>query len=178
MKDIFLLVLILTAAAVFDLRTDKIPNWYIISASGLLLIQKIVLDQGFDFIGTFFSVLFPILILFPLFVLGLFGAADIKLLAMTGICFSFKDVMIIFVFSLFAGLIIGLVKAVRYRSFGERFKYLFRFAKNMFIRLRMRDMDVLNEPYFETLDKEMLKKGSIHFSLPILLGVIIKLIGG
>ena len=161
-----------------DLRTDKIPNWYIILASSVLLVQKLIQNQGFSFIGILFSALFPVLILLPLFALGLFGAADIKLLGMIGICFSFKDVMAIFAISLFAGLLIGLAKAIKYRSFGERFVYLFRFAKNMFLRLKMHDTQVLEESYSNTLDKEMLKKGSVHYSLSILLAVIVKIIGG
>lgn len=156
-----------------DVATDKIPNWYILLASMALLTQKIILNQGMDFfIGTLFSVLFPVLILFPLFVLGLFGGADIKLFGMLGICFSFKDVMIIFAFSLFAGLIIGLIKVLITHSFGERFKYLFTYFKNLFVGISMKKIDVLDISFMETLDKETLSRGSVHYSLPILIATV------
>ena len=42
----------------------------------------------------------------------------------------------------------------------------------------MKDKEVLNESYIDFLDKDDLKKGSIHYSLPILLAVVTKLIVG
>lgn len=143
-----------------------------------LLVHKIIQNQGIDFFGTILSVLFPVLILLPLFALGLFGGADLKLLGMLGICFSFKDVMTIFVFSLFIGLAIGIIKALVCHSFWERFRYLFRFFKNIYIRLSVKDTDIFDETYMDVLDKDTLKRGSVHFSLPILIGVILKIIGG
>ena len=110
--------------------------------------------------------------------IALFGGADLKLLGLIGVCFSFKEVMLIFVISLFFGLVLGLFKALINRSFFERFKALFVFSKNMIFRIRMKDKEVLNESYIDFLDKDDLKKGSIHYSLPILLAVVTKLIVG
>jgi prepilin peptidase CpaA len=175
---IVLLIHILFAACLFDIRNDKIPNWFIAISLAALLAQKFFIFRESDLIGTFFSVVFPVLILFPLFVLGLFGGADLKLLGLIGVCFSFKEVMFIFVISLFFGLFLGLFKALINRSFFERFKALFVFSKNMIFRIRMKDKEVLNESYIDFLDKDDLKKGSIHYSLPILLAVVTKLIVG
>ena len=166
------MILFLIGATAFDFGTDKIPNWYILLASSILLIHKIIQDNGIDFFGTFFSILFPILVLFPLFALGFFGAADVKLFGMLGICFSFKEVMLVFTISLFAGLVIGIIKAVKYKSFGERFKYLFYFSRNLQRKFLMKEEGIFDESYMDTIDKEFLKKGKIHYSLPILLGVI------
>ena len=159
-------------ATAFDFGTDKIPNWYILLASSILLTTKIIQDNGIDFFGTFLSILFPILVLFPLFALGFFGAADVKLFGMLGICFSFKEVMLVFTISLFAGLVIGVIKAVKHKSFGERFKYLFNFSRNLQRKILMKEEGIFDESYMDTIDKELLKKGKIHYSLPILLGVI------
>ena len=166
------MILFLIGATAFDFGTDKIPNWYILLASSILLTTKIIQDNGIDFFGTFLSILFPILVLFPLFALGFFGAADVKLFGMLGICFSFKEVMLIFTISLFAGLVIGIIKAVKYKSFGERFKYLFYFSRNLQRKILMKEEGIFDESYMDTIDKELLKKGKIHYSLPILLGVI------
>ena len=167
------MILLLFGATAFDFSTDKIPNWYILLASTILLILKIIQDNGIDFFGTFFSILFPILVLFPLFALGFLGAADVKLFGMLGICFSFKEVMLVFTISLFAGLVIGIIKAVKYKSFGERFKCLFYFSRNLLKKVLMKEEGIFNESYMDIIDKEMLKRGKIHYSLPILLGVII-----
>ena len=166
------MILFLIGATAFDFGTDKIPNWYILLASSILLTTKIIQDNGIDFFGTFLSILFPILVLFPLFALGFFGAADVKLFGMLGICFSFKEVMLVFTISLFAGLVIGIIKAVKYKSFGERFKYLFYFSRNLQRKILMKEEGIFDESYMDTIDKELLKKGKIHYSLPILLGVI------
>ena len=162
----------LIGATAFDFSTDKIPNWYILLATTTLLTQKFIHDNGIDLFGTLFSILFPILVLFPLFALGFLGAADVKLFGMLGICFSFKEVMLVFTISLFAGLLAGIIKAVKYKSFGVRFKYLFNYSKNLLRKVSMREEGIFDESYMDTLDEEMLKKGKIHYSLPILLGVI------
>ena len=161
----------------FDLTSDKIPNWYLALSMVLLLIQQFFFGEP-DFIGTFFSVLFPLFILFPLFAFGLFGGADLKIIGLLGVCFSFKDVMQIFVISLFFGLLFGLAKAFVNRTFFERFRLLFLFSKNIFNKALMKDKDLLEQSYLEFLDKETLKKGCIHFSLPILLAVVTKMISG
>lgn len=166
------MILLLIGAVAFDFSTDKIPNWYILLASSILLTTKIIQDNGIDLFGTFLSILFPILVLFPLFALGFFGAADVKLFGMLGICFSFKEVMLIFAISLFAGLFTGIIKAVKYKSFSERFKYLFNYSKNLLRKILMKEEGIFDESYMDTVDKEMLKRGKIHYSLPILIGVI------
>ena len=86
--------------------------------------------------------------------------------------------MFIFAVSLFAGLMAGLIKAVKCHSFGERFRHLFYFTKNLFVKISMKDKGVLEESYMDTLDKEMLKRGKIHYSLPILIGVLVNVSGG
>ena len=167
------MILLLIGATAFDFSTDKIPNWYILLATSILLAHKIIQDNGIDLFGTFFSILFPILVLFPLFALGFLGAADVKLFGMLGICFSFKEVMLVFTISLFAGLISGIIKAVKYKSFGKRFKYLYNYSKNLLKKVSMKEEGIFDESYMDTLDEEMLKKGKIHYSLPILLGVTV-----
>ena len=162
----------------FDLFSDKIPNWYLVAAFVSLLVQKFFFFGETNFIETILSVLFPVLILFPLFALGLFGGADIKIIGLTGVCFSFKEVMLIFVISLFWGLLTGLIKALSNRSFFERFKMLYLFSKNIFYKALLKKGDLFEQPYLESMDKDTLKKGSIHYSLPILLAVVTKLILG
>ena len=166
------MILLLIGAVAFDFCTDKIPNSYILISSLVLLVFKIIHGNGIDYFGTFLSILFPILVLFPLFALGFLGAADVKLFGMLGICFSFKEVMLVFIISLFAGLVIGIIKTVKNKSFGERFKCLFTFAGNLLKKVLMKE-DAFDESYMDTLDQEMLKRGKIHYSLPILLGVIV-----
>ena len=57
--------------------------------------------------------------------------------------------------------------------------YVFKII-NSFINIinLMKDKDVLENSYMESLDREKLKKGCIHFSLPIAIGVVLSIFGG
>ncbi len=172
------MVLILIGAVAFDFATDKIPNVYILFSAVILLIQKFVQNQGIDFFGSLFSFIFPVLLLFPVFVLGGMGGGDIKLYALIGIVFSPEATLLIILKSLIAGLFIGLIKVIVNRSYKERLCYLYRFFKDLVKGILMKDKDVLENSYMESLDREKLKKGCIHFSLPIAIGVVLSIFGG
>ncbi|MCR4648999.1 MAG: A24 family peptidase [Lachnospiraceae bacterium] len=178
MKRIFLLVLILIGAVAFDFATDKIPNAYILVSAAILLVQKFVQNQGIDFFGSLFSLIFPVLLLFPVFVLGGMGGGDIKLYALISIVFSPEATLLIILKSLIAGLVIGLFKVIVNRSYKERLCYLYRFFKDLIKGILMKDKDVLENSYMESLDREKLQKGCIHFSLPIAIGVVLSIFGG
>ena len=169
---IVLLVLILAGAVAFDFGTDKIPNWYIITANIILLAYKFTQSSKADLIGTLVS----ILLLFPVFIIGGIGGGDIKLLSLAGYFFTPKAMLLVILKALVAGLIIGLIKVFVNRSFLERFRYLYRFFKILYLKLLNKE-DVFEERYFDSLDTESLKQGCIHLSLPITIGVITS-IGG
>lgn len=173
---IVLLVLILAGAVAFDFGTDKIPNWYIITANIILLAYKFTQSSKADLIGTLVSILFPVLVLFPVFIIGGIGGGDIKLLSLAGYFFTPKAMLMVILKALVAGLIIGLIKVFVNRSFLERFRYLYRFFKILYLKLLNKE-DVFEERYFDSLDTESLKQGCIHLSLPITIGVITS-IGG
>ena len=93
----------MTGACGFDFCTDKIPNWYIMTGFVILLVLKIQYFGPKILFWTLTEIILVNLIFFPLYILGLFGGADIKLLGLLAIVCSVKEVMIIFVAALFAG---------------------------------------------------------------------------
>jgi prepilin peptidase CpaA len=81
-----MLVLLLTVAAVYDYRTQRIPNWLVLSGAVFGLIYNTVLPPF-----PHASILFPLagiglglLLFLPLYLLRAMGGGDVKLLAMVG----------------------------------------------------------------------------------------------
>ncbi len=86
-------------AAVFDLKTRKIPNWYNLSAFSIGLIARAIcffvspqlFYDGLIGLGVGF------LIFFPFFVLRIVGGGDIKLLAALGVILGWKNFLWTFI---------------------------------------------------------------------------------
>ena len=169
----FMCFFIVAGAVVLDLRTDKIPNWYLTIAVIISIYTKLATQNTTNWILVLIGVLIVFLLLFPLFVIGFFGAGDIKLLCTLAIVYKLQDLMIIFGFSLVCGAMIGIVKLIKYRNIGERFRFLLQFMNHLITSLRVRGAKALQESYIDGLEKEEVKKSGIHFSLPILLGMVI-----
>lgn len=170
------IILILTIAMGYDFCTDKIPNELIyIGISGWLL----VLIQERD-ITAFYSqavqMLIAFLITYPLFKIGALGAGDIKLL-MTCACYL-KGVSIVscIVGSFIIGAVLGVIRLWAEDIWEERFHYFVGYVAEVIHQKRW----ILYEE--EMLQNIQLAKGigqmpkhRIHFSLPIFLGVILKI---
>ena len=156
----------------------KFFSWVIFKSS----ISGITTSFNLTFMSSYSvcdnSFIFPVLLLFPVFVLGGMGGGDIKLYALIGIVFSPETTLLIILKSLIAGLFIGFIKVIVNRSYKERLCYLYRFFKDLVKGILMKDKDVLENSYMESLDREKLKKGCIHFSLPIAIGVVLSIFGG
>lgn len=169
----FMCFFIVTGAVVFDLRTERIPNWYLTCSSLVLLTAQFVIESSINWKNLLITPVLVLVILFPLFIIGAIGAGDIKLLCTLALVYTFKDLLIIFFFSLICGAVIGLIKVCIYRNLGERFKYMFAYINQLNISLWMQGAKGLEKSYIDGLDKNMVKKAGIHYSLPILVGLII-----
>lgn len=65
-----------------------------------------------------------LLLLYPLFKIGAFGAGDVKLFSVTAGCLSKQDISCFIVVSLLISAMISLIKICRDRSGRERIRYL------------------------------------------------------
>lgn len=156
-----------------DLKTGKISNLYLLSAAGLLIVYRIGTCGKIDYVGMLVSAVVPVIILFPLFLLGLLGAGDLKCLMLFGLYgLQLKEVFVIFVFSIAFAAVIGIGKIIKYKNLRTDFTRLFRFinrlANSRFANLSARDMS-----YIDGLDERAKKESGIRFSVPILLGTMI-----
>lgn len=167
--------MILSGAVVFDFRIDKIPNPYIITGVLVLLTQQIVSNQNIDLIKTLISVIIPIIILLPLFILGFLGGGDIKLIAMIGFCMELREVLLIFIMAVFIGAVGGLLKGIFNKSIFNGLKLLTIYLKKSIATISV-EKKIPDITYLELANKDQLKKNGIHFSAPILLATTILLV--
>ncbi len=171
------LLLILMAAVYTDYRQNRIPNWIIIfGVSSGLLISLIHGGIGMLCEGLF-GMLLPVIILYPIFMIGGLGAGDLKLFAVAGSYLGIKGITISFVIAFVIGAIISLVKMMCFHNFKERIYYFFSYMVDLFLRgkWRLYEMTDGQAPYEDgSVDESSdFPKHKIHFALPIFLGVIV-----
>ena len=151
-------------AVVWDFYKGKIPNLLI--AAGLMagIINLICYHDLRTILIHIPGMIFPIILLFPLYKIGTLGAGDIKLFSLLGVYFSFMETL----FCMFGAYVIGAVIALGTllwrKNFKERIMYLIYYMKDYF------SMGYFRYYY---LDKHQEEKSQIHFSLPIFLSVLL-----
>lgn len=107
---------LLTAAAIIDVKTHRIPNWLIVTAVMSLLANHIALRglSGFQF-GLYGTILGMGLLIIP-YLFGWMGAGDVKLLSAVGCAVGAKDVVLAFLFSAILGGLFALILLKKHRG--------------------------------------------------------------
>ena len=101
-----LLVLLVAAAALFDLRQRRIPNW--LAASGLLagFVMNTFLFEWAGFWASLEGAALALLVYVPLFALRAMGAGDAKLMAAVGSITGWQNWIAVMILTcLFGGLL-------------------------------------------------------------------------
>lgn len=160
--ELFLSVILTTAAFAADLRKQKIPNIWILTGwilgSGLQMLYN-----GWTGVLKFFiGAGAPILWLFPLFHFRMLGPGDIKLLSVLGGLLGYCAVGRLTIISFFLGGILSLGLLINSGTMEFRFRY---FAN--YFRMYLKDQK--HRPYY----KVGAQAENFHFTLPILLGVFL-----
>lgn len=114
---IIILFLLLTVAAVTDLMFDKIYNGWVFAAMAAGLTYAVWQGGGSGFIQALVSMTVPILLLYPLFMIGGLGAGDIKLLAAAGCFLTVKEIVICLGISFLLGAIFSILKMAAEKFF-------------------------------------------------------------
>ncbi len=163
----YICILILCAgAALSDILTWKIPNfWLLIFAAGGLVF-RILNIESLDIYDGITGMLIPLVLLGWLFYFRMMGAADIKLLCVSGLWIG-KDGIWYFILATFiTAAVMAAVKMLVNRNAKERFSYLGRYVFNS-IRYRQRT-EYSSAPE---------SKSGIHMALPVLISAILKITG-
>lgn len=168
---------VLSGASVLDLKTGKIPNLYILLCAALILIYRKSTETGRTEWGTMLvSALLPVIVLFPLFLVGFLGAGDLKCLMLHGLYgFTAREIFLIFFISLVFAAIIGICKLIKYRNFKSSYIRLYEYVKRLLPGLRNGSLSLSEISYIKGLDEQTLQKCGIKFSVPIAMGTMVYL---
>lgn len=112
------LMVVLVTAAVIDLRTFRIPNWLTVGAMVLGLLINTVQPQQVGFLWALAGLAVGLLMLVPLYALGVMGAGDVKLMAAVGAFLGLPAI----VFAVLSTLIVGGVAAVVFSLYRRAFR--------------------------------------------------------
>ncbi|MBR6770408.1 MAG: prepilin peptidase [Lachnospiraceae bacterium] len=165
MYILIVLFILLAIAVVTDLLFDKVYNeWILIGiACGL---GNILWSQGIEgLLWALISMTLPVILLYPLFRIGGLGAGDIKLMAAIGCFLTWKETICCLGIAFFIGAVLSLLKMVAERNFLQRIQYLLSYLRDVFKSGQWK-------LYEQGIQKHK-KEGKIHFSVPILLSVVL-----
>lgn len=150
-----------------DMCFDKISNQWILAGIISGLVYAVWKNGEAGFLSAIISMSIPVLILYPLFMIGALGAGDIKLLSVTGCFFNVKETILCVILSFIIGAALSLLKMLAEHNFRQRMRYLLSYILDVF---QSREWKFYEEDIEEGRKKH---EGKIHFALPILLAVVI-----
>ena len=145
-------------AVILDFTTGKVSNKLILYGFLLGFFFTVVVDKHNIFYylrGTFV----PIFVLLVIFVIGGIGAGDVKLFAVIGGFIGYQGVFKCIIASFIFGAIIAVFKILIQRN-------LFQIFHNIGLFL----FRIFQFKQIQTIERD--KSNTIHFTLPILLGVL------
>jgi prepilin peptidase CpaA len=117
------LIVLLVTAAVIDVRSYRIPNWLTYSGTlfGLAYSAFVPFWPHHAFLWALGGCALGMVILFPMWMLRILGAGDVKLMAMAGALLGVDGVLTAMAGSLITGGVFALMFALRHRKLGQLF---------------------------------------------------------
>lgn len=165
-----LLLLLLFLAAVADLKTDRIPNGFV--ALGTVIGVSGSIWYYSNPWHTVLSVLLAFLLMYPLFKIGVLGAGDVKVFMMIGSFLNVSGLLMVLVWAFVIGAVFSLIKLLIERNGKERICYFLSYLSEV---IRTRQWKLYGEHVVQ--DYEQYRKNKIHFTIPILFSVVLRLGG-
>ena len=163
------MLLLLLLAALADLKTDRIPNGLIVLGMILGLSGSLQMDRILWHVS---SMLLAFLLLYPFFRIGALGAGDVKLFIMIGSFYKTGELLIILAAAFVIAGGLSFVKILAERNGRERMQYLLSYISEIMQTKQWR-------LYGEDLKQDYQRycHNKIHFAVPVLFGVALK-VGG
>lgn len=131
--------IILSVGAIYDIKTHRIPNWWVAGATGIGLgvlwwLEGPDIHTGLRIFGWFLlRSMAVIVVFFPLFHCRMLGAGDIKLMAVICGFLGFARGSRAILFSFFIGAVLSLFKLLFQRSLFQRLTYLFAYIRRLIL---------------------------------------------
>lgn len=164
------MLLLLFLSALSDLKTDRIPNGFILLGIAAGILCGILSGRDLSVIPA--SVLLAFLLLYPLYRIGVLGAGDVKLFVMIGCFYAAKDMAYILAGAFVIGAVFSVCKLVVERNGRERFRYFFAYLCEV---KRSGHLKVYGEE--QKQDYHTYCKSKIHFAVPILFSAVCRMGG-
>lgn len=160
---------LLFLSALSDLKTNRIPNGFILLGilSGILC----SILAGRNLLTIPASVLLAFLLLYPLFQIGVLGAGDVKLFVMIGCFYGVRDLAYIMAGAFVIGAAFSLGKLITEKNARERFRYFFAYLYETGRSRRLRIYEEQNQ------DDHTYCKNKIHFAVPVLFSAVCRMGG-
>lgn len=164
------MLLLLFLAAMADLKTDRIPNGFIVI--GIMTGVSGGLWYHSGLWNTVVSVFLTFLLMYPLFRIGVLGAGDVKVFIMISSFLSVSSFLAVLVSAFVIGAVFSLIKLLAERNGRERISYFLSYLSDV---LRTRQWKLYGEHMAQ--DYEQYRRNKIHFTIPVLFSVVLR-IGG
>lgn len=153
-----------------DLKTDRIPNGFILLGAVIGILGGWLCH--IDPLQSVFSMLLAFLLMYPLFMIGALGAGDVKVLMMIGSFMGTGELLTIVVSTFVIGAVFSLIKLLMEHNGRERIGYFLSYVSEV---ARTGHWKIYGEHMIQ--DYESYRRNKIHFTVPILFGVVLKLGG-
>ena len=160
------LVLICVVSVIMDVLTWKISNIWLFTWMIVGVVFKGLLRISGGFAGALLGILVPVLILGVFFYFRMIGAGDIKLFCALGAWMGPGSILMCMLWSFAAAGVMAVISLLMNKNTKERFRYLGDHVRRLFGSAVKVDYGIKNAG-----------KARIHVSIPILIGIICKIIG-
>lgn len=165
MKFLFLLA-VTGMAAVWDIRTGKVPNILIAAGLGIACWFRMMESGRAGFWQFLGGGILPLLLLAALFYFRMLGAGDIKLFCVIGGFLGTEGLLSCMAVSFLTGAVLSLILLFKRRILKKRLQYFFAYIGE-FIRTG------IWVPYRDGMDRE----AGFCFTVPIFFSVLLVLSG-
>jgi prepilin peptidase CpaA len=114
-----IVAILLSIAVVFDLRTRKVPNAFVIFSLCVGIITQVIQTGLFGLATSIGGVVFGIMLGILFVLIKVIGAGDMKIFAAVSSLLTWKSILISFVLSFIWGALLGVVQIAVSGKLGE-----------------------------------------------------------
>jgi prepilin peptidase CpaA len=162
---LFSILILCILATIDDVKNYKVRNGYTITFAIAGVVVNLCYYNFEGLKSAIFGWLIPVSCLFPLYVLQMLGAGDIKLIGAIGAIMGYSFAFNVIAYSFFAGALIALTIITVTKNAKVRIKYFLTYLKNSFLTMRLAKYDSIQEK----------NNGYFRFAYSVLIAVIIQI---
>lgn len=163
----FICILFSGVSVFMDLKTEKVSNIWILVGCVVSLLMKIFDLNEVTIWNWLQGMLFPILLLFPLFLGKMLGTGDIKIFMVLGSVLGWKKIFQCIMIAFLIGAMISVPILILRCNIWERFSYFISYVVSVKKTRKI-------QPYLATGKRPE----NIHFTIPIFFSIVFLIMKG